>query len=174
MGCRLPLLAFVAQDIRTKVPRLWVANIDGTNIHPVNDPTVPPVDSVVFISSPAWSPDGNHIAYVFSGQIRVVDLRTSSDQLLVASASKPTWAPDSQAIAYLSKYQIWVINVDGSNPHPITEASQPVYRDLMWSPNGIYIAFINGKGELYTMMADGSNPTLVSWYMVRVTWEKAG
>ncbi len=113
-------------------------------------------------SEPAWSPDGEQIAYVdFSSSPRrifVIDADGSGPPVPIIGipdqASGPTWSPDGK-IAYVdpSGRGIWVIDVDGSvEPQQLTTTgSAPA-----WSPDGDQIAFVDSTTqEIFIIPAGG-------------------
>jgi TolB protein len=121
-------------------------------------------------ASPAWSPDGTHLAFsLFNGQVRqIYTINSNASNLLAltpttSSADHPVWSPDGAHIAFDAlangNRDIWVMNADGTNAHAITndplEDAQPV-----WSPDGKSIAFASprdGTRRIYIMDANGEN-----------------
>lgn len=92
---------------------------------------------------PAWSPDGQKIAYV-----------NAPDEA----------KPDSIGDEALAKRRIWMMSADGSNKQQLT--NDPNYRDErpLWSFNGQHILFVRvqqEQAEIWLMQADGSNPQKV-------------
>ena len=82
---------------------------------------------------PAWSPQGDLIAFVSSAydgdEIYVVDPQGVSVQRLTYNAwewdKHPSWSPDGSRIVFYSnrdtgKRQLWIMNADGSNQHNLT------------------------------------------------------
>lgn len=106
--------------------QLWTMNTNGSN----QQPLTPASESV---ATPAWSPDGQEIAFTSTG---------------------PSGDP--------SKSTIWLIKADGSGEHQLTQLPpncQAIDDSPTWSPDGTRIAFISdrsGPWELYTIKTDGS------------------
>ena len=132
--------------------------------------------------SPAWSPNGESIAFVSdrSGErdiyfldvsggksptnltLEIVwpDGRTGSDEY------DPTWSNDGKSILFTSHGEgtedIWIIGKDGSGLTNLTEKHQPGNdRYASLSPDGEYILFQSnreGNHDIYLMKSDGSSP----------------
>ncbi|MFN2525838.1 MAG: hypothetical protein ABR505_06185 [Actinomycetota bacterium] len=99
---------------------------------------------------PAWSPDGQEIAYVDNSSfIRLVrpdgvDL----DPIPVGSSvpREPSWSPDGRRLAFHDEDvgDIWVVNRDGSGLLNLTLAHDGgTELSPAWSPDGKWIAFLN-------------------------------
>ena len=147
---------------------------------PVPTPTPTPVPTPANLtnspaddSSPSWSPDGRHIAFVSdrdgNREIYVVNADGSSLTRLTdsqGSDGSPSWSPDGRRIAFVSDRDgnrgIYVVNADGSSLTRLTD-SQGWEDSLSWSPNGQHIAFVSGSyhgnRKIYVVNADGSSLT---------------
>ena len=121
--------------------------------------------------SPAWSPDGQQIA--FDGgqdgnrEVYVIDADGQNQRRLTyhpASDSSPSWSPDGSQIAFDSnrdvkkgKREVYVMDADGSNVKQVTDfgiASNP-----KWSPDGKWILFTgtrNNREQIYAIRSDGT------------------
>ena len=128
---------------------------------------------------PAWTPDGNRIAYT-SGRVasppaiawRFVD-RSSEDELLVASETPiftGSWSPDGKVLAYTdgfaeevlprrsTGYDIWLIRPDSERkPEPFLrtkfDESGPEF-----SPDGRWLAYVSnesGRNEVHVVTFPG-------------------
>ena len=127
--------------------------------------------------SPAWSPDGQQIAFD-SGQdgnreVYVMDADGKNQRRLThhpASDSSPSWSPDGAQIVFDSNRdakkggrQVFVMDADGNNVKKVTDfevASNP-----KWSPDGKWILFQgtkNKKQQIYAIRPDGSEVWRVS------------
>ena len=125
---------------------------------------------------PAWSPEGDRIAYVRRAGI------TGRADLFVMNASggartrltstpvperDPSWSPNGTQIVYSARtapgepFRIFVAKADGSGREQLTtQAAGSADRSPVWSPDGTRIAFVSNRDggfpELYLMFADGT------------------
>ncbi|MBP2648233.1 MAG: TolB protein [Gemmatimonadetes bacterium] len=138
-------------------------------------------------SNPAWSPDGNRIAYASSltgsGDIYVMDAAGQGNQRLTASPApdyQPAWSPDGSRIAFVSERdgarEIYIMNADGTNPVRLT-ADAGSNTEPAWLPGGNRLVFVStrtGIRALYQMNPDGSGVSLLAGYAMSPSWSPAG
>ncbi|WP_420845260.1 Tol-Pal system beta propeller repeat protein TolB [Nitrosomonas ureae] len=136
---------------------LQVADADGYNAQSIIEYTEP-------IISPAWSPDGNQLAYVsFENKKPVVYVQTLStrERRAVAnfkgSNSAPAWSPDGKKLAVVltgqGGSQIFLVNTDGSGLQRLSRSSG-IDTEPNFSPDGRYIIFTSDRGgspQIYRM-----------------------
>ncbi len=148
---------------------LWVADADGEGAQSALTSPEP-------IISPAWSPNGNQLAYVsFESRKPVIyshDVATGKRRLLAnfrGSNSAPAWSPDGrQLVATLSQEggsQIYAIGLSGSAPVRLTQSSS-IDTEPAFSPDGKYIYFVSDRGgapQIYRMSPSGANPERVTF-----------
>jgi Tol biopolymer transport system component len=178
-----PLAALGSNAIAfTRNGHLYVMNHDGSGLRQLtNDPGQD--------HEPAWSPDGNRIAftryrgdrgYMMWGEAAIYVVNTDGSGLLRLTAVRdsiyeadPTWSPDGSRIAFFSHrdadqgltMEIEVMNADGTNPVRLTNRKTLTHHPS-WSPDGARIAFQSWNAavsdwSIYLMQTDGANPVAI-------------
>lgn len=78
---------------------------------------------------PAWSPDGDRIAYVEDGTVFVRRADASDQPLELATGDRPTWSPDGLEIAFHREGRLYRVSLaQPGEPVFITEGDQPAWR----------------------------------------------
>ena len=132
-----------------------------------------PIDFNVIDFEPAWSPDGQRIAFYHSGDSDKsgIYLTTpngeSVEQWHAGAVATPTWSPDGNWIAFSYQAQIWKKKLNGDSLAQLTFEGRNFFPT--WSPDGKWIAydaFIEGQTTLYAiwkMKYDGNSKTLIAY-----------
>lgn len=148
----------------TALYNLVVADADGYNPQVILRSSQP-------LMSPAWSPDGNRLAYVSfedrRAQIIVQDVYSGARQTATAFPGingAPAWSPDGQRLALtLSKDgnpEIYIYTLAGGSLTRLTNNSA-IDTEPAWSPDGRSIVFTSDRGgspQLYRLNASGGEP----------------
>lgn len=143
--------------------QLWVADADGENAQSALASPEP-------IISPAWSPDGNQLAYVsFESRkpvIYVHNVSTGKRKLIAnfkGSNSAPAWSPDGKTLAVtLSRdggSQLFLLSAAGGEPRRLIQSSS-IDTEPAFSPDGQSIYFVSDRGgapQIYKVAATGGN-----------------
>jgi len=148
----------------------WLVNPDGTNKRRIFPYT---------IQSPAWSPDGEWIAFSspVGGESHIFKMKFTGETFDTTTVTQltfegrnffPAWSPDGEWIAYDSNVNdprganvIWKMFADGSNRQDISIHGVGEWRMPNWSPGGAKIVhqrYIGiGAPEIVTMDTSGNN-----------------
>lgn len=121
---------------------------------------------------PAWSPDGQWIAYTqCTGNLTarlVIHNRSENRDAYITHPGRggtrsPTFSPDSKTVVYAfaetGPQQLWSVDTDGKNKKQLTETTG-ITNWPTFTPDGKTIVFANSREnnyEIYAMSADGSN-----------------
>ena len=149
---------------------IYLANADGTGLTRLTDGT--------WDRNPAWSPDGNRLAFVreveTGSDLYVINADGSGLRRLVTGGNNrsPAWSPDGARIAFSrgssGDFLLYTIDPDAPGVPPTRVGFESGLNfDPAWSPSGEEIAFIAVIGErvvqdLYVMRADGSGIRRIS------------
>jgi TolB protein len=143
---------------------LQVADVDGYNPQTILRSKEP-------ILSPAWSPDGNKLAYVSferkRSEVFVQELRTGQRRSVASFRginSAPAWSPDGQKLALvLSKEGSPEVYIQEMATGKLTRLTHNpgIDTEPAWAPDGRSIVFTSDRGgrpQLYQVSIFGGQP----------------
>jgi TolB protein len=182
---------------------IWVMDDDGSKRRRLTDPK-PSGSSAAGNLSPVWSPQGDRIAFVGSGdatdrdenllELYVMDVESGETRQLTENSARdadPTWSPDGKRIVFV-RADYWatdnvetshrVIGADGSGEETLVQTDQQVFLGSpSWSPDGNRIAYSRASfaGQrleltLHVMRSDGSNAMQIAKQAAQPAWSPDG
>jgi TolB protein len=166
---RVAYVTVIGNDLKDRNYLLQIADTDGLN--PQNL-----VKSHEPIMSPAWSPDGQRLAYVSfesrKAAIYVQTLATGERQKvseLPGINGAPAWSPDGSQLAMtLSKDgnpEIYVLDMASHSLRRITD-NVAIDTEPAWTKEGSQIVFTSdrgGKPQIYMVSANGGQPQRLTY-----------
>jgi Tol biopolymer transport system component len=85
---------------------------------------------LTFGNSPAWSPDGAHLAFERANDIWLTTI-DGEEHLFVTNGSSPSWSPDGESMVFASSrsgnWEIYKINKDGTGLTNLTNTPENDY-----------------------------------------------
>ena len=161
---RIAYVTMQLSDGGDRVYQLMIADSDGHNSQQILKTTNLPV------LSPAWSPNGQRLAYVsFSdnqsgANVWLQDISAGTRrpvERIDGSASAPAWSPDGKSLALTvssrGNTDIYVLGVESGELRRLTK-HPAIDTEPAWSPDGRYLVFTsdrNGRPHIYRVSRNG-------------------
>lgn len=162
---------------------LRVADSDGYNPRTILKSSEP-------ILSPAWSPDGQKLAYVSFEERRsmvyVQRLKDASRERVAGDQGingAPAWSPDGRTLAFTSSKdgnpEIYLLNVESGSTTRLTR-HHGIDTEAAWSPDGRHLVFTSdrsGRPQIYRIRRNGTGLERLTFegrYNARASYDPNG
>lgn len=162
---------------------LRVADSDGYNPRTILKTNEP-------ILSPAWSPDGQKLAYVsFEEKRSMVYVQRLKDATRERVAGyqgvngAPAWSPDGRTLAFTSSRdgnpEIYLLDVESGSTTRLTQ-HHAIDTEAAWSPDGRHLVFTSdrsGRPQIYRIRRDGTGVERLTFegrYNARASYDPNG
>jgi tricorn protease len=117
---------------------------------------LPPEKPILGMSTPALSPDGKEICFVYRGSLWLVSSKGGkATRLTIRNTTDfdPHWSPDGQFIAFSSlrrgNFGIYIIPARGGEPRQVTYFSGSNWV-TDWMPDGYHLLFYSAGRDTHT------------------------
>ncbi len=167
------VFARVSDCAQSTCSQIWRVNSDGSGLRRV-------LAGTGLEASPAWSPQGDRIAYVQNNNIWIADSAGTHRRRLTtgpAEDAEPAWSPDGQRIAFSRKpanasAELLVVSAGGGKPRNLTHTASVDEYHPSWSPDGAQLAFWMRASvdSVAVMNADGSGRRIVARRALMPCW----
>jgi Tol biopolymer transport system component len=142
-------LAFLTTNASTVTQSLWVRDANGTRRRAVGE------DTFSALSSPRFSPDGEHLAFAAVGGPEGPNPRSE-----LPWHRRHAWRGVESAAGHAVPWDLWIVGTDGTALTRVTFLNENVPVPA-WSPDGRWIAF-SGEYGLYLLEVAGRRVLRVS------------
>ncbi len=179
-GARIIFLRSDGNRVIQKSKKIYIINSSGSGLRFVDYAAGPP----------DISPDGSQIVYAdIDERILTSALDGSSRRRLANHGRGPVWSPDGSRIVFVGNGLLKTMAADGSDVRTLWKEDPLWKTDLStgggvfppaWSPDGRRIAFLGGvttvygKGVIYTIGTDGSDPVRLEYTASPPAWSPDG
>ena len=119
----------------------------------------------------ALTPDGKHLLYNASGQLRMYPLSGGPERVLTQSEGRNNWpsvSPNGRLVAFgssrLGNFDLFILDLDQNTTRRLTSNTSMDARPN-WSPDGQRIAFVSTRHrnyEVYLVGRDGTGLTRIT------------
>ena len=147
---------------------IWLIQAEGGKARPITD-------EFGDCHEPAWSPDGEKLAFhsYKSGNYHIWIVNKDGSELSQVTSGiyddrEPHWSPDGKSIVFSSdrngNYDIWKVTLEDLSVESLTNDPANEYHPS-FAPDGSRVAYVSEKKEapgIYAITSDGATPELLA------------
>lgn len=99
---------------------------------------------------------GSKVAYIYQGDLWSHDLSDAPPRRLTSDgkSARPAWSPSGRWLLFQRENVSWVMDVGSGEAHRVSPDSPAA--NARWAPQEDRLAFVDDRGRLWTVSADGA------------------
>lgn len=119
-----------------------------------------------FITSATLSPNGNFVAFVYTGTLKMLPTNGGEPVTIatgVSTTNQVRWSPKLNLLAFIQQNAMMVVAMDGQPPRLVStkiREARPEYEDWQWSWDGIHMGYTYATVANIVSILTGNDSTV--------------